>query len=81
MNVYNQEEEKVGKIRSWWEAPRWAGVESAIKNLAWELGLECETEVDKGFINETGRYWVSGTESKLKEFKHRLKLAIKNYNG
>jgi len=71
----------VGKIRSWVEAPKWANVSNFIKNLAWELGLECTVEVDKGWIRETVRYVVEGEEAKLRTFKDKLLSTARAYNN
>lgn len=71
--------EREGTLKSWIEAPRWAGASKFIKNLAWELGLQLQIDIDKGFFTETVRFKVSGTESKLKQFSNTYANSISHY--
>jgi hypothetical protein len=70
-----------GYIKSTYEAPKWAEVSTFIKNTAWNLNLECEIEVDKGWFRENGRYKVSGSVEKLDKFKQLFKEAIRIYEN
>lgn len=70
-----------GTIKSTWAAPRWAKVSSFIKDVAFELGLECEVDVDKGLIRERGRFKVSGDENALRLFKKAFESAAEKYNS
>jgi len=66
-------------IRSWIEAPRWAGAKRLIETLAWELGLDCETHVDKGLIREMVRFKVSGEVDKLRKFQAAYEASLREY--
>lgn len=68
-----------GYIRESCRALRTAGMPEFIKGLAWRLGLECQVEVDKGWIKESVRWEVSGNEETLVRFKDAFELAIKEY--
>lgn len=81
VNDIIRKEEREGTLKSMIEAPRWAGASKFIKNLAWELGLELQIEVDKGFIRETVRYKVSGTESKLRNFQRIFEQSCAEYQN
>lgn len=63
-----------------WEAPRWAKVESFVKDQAMMLGLKCRTEVEKGFIRERGRVEVTGDAEQCREFIRRFQAAAKEYS-
>ena len=51
-----------------WTAPRWVKLEKTIKDLAFDFGLELETEVDKGWVYESGRFTVSGSVTDVLRF-------------
>lgn len=70
-----------GIIRSWIEAPRFANGPTFLKNLAWQLGLNIEIEVDKGWLRETVRFKVEGEEGKLRKFKVVLEEALQEYQA
>jgi len=63
-----------------WEAPRWAKMESFVKDQALLLGLECNTEVEKGLLRERGRVSVRGDAENCREFLKRLNDAIADFN-
>ena len=75
-----QKDINIYSVKSWWKGPRWAGVSTFIKNLAWELDLECEVEVDKGWFCESGRFKVTGNSEKLELFKKYYDNSMDNYN-
>jgi len=55
-----------------------------VKNLAWDHGLRCETEIDKGWLRETVRFEVFGTFAEVSGFKddseiRRLKPLLYTY--
>lgn len=70
--------EKVTYIDTW-SAPRWANVESFVRDQCWALGLTVEIEVDKGWILERGRYRVTGAQAMIDEFRRRGRLAAEQY--
>jgi len=55
----------VGQYKNWIESPKWASVPLFIKNLAFDLDLELQIEVDKGFIRETTHFKVNGEDKKI----------------
>lgn len=60
----------MGTYRGIFEAPRFAGLPSAIKDAAFQLGLKVDVlDVDKGIIRETVRFSVSGNADMLLVFK------------
>lgn len=70
-----------GIVRSWIEAPKFANVPTFLKNLAWQLGLDIEIEVDKGWLRETVRFKVEGEEDKLRKFKVVLDESLQEYQA
>ncbi len=69
------------RVATTWEAPRWAKMESFIKDQALLLGLECKTEVNKWLLRESGRVEVMGESDKCKEFCFRLNVAVNYFNN
>ena len=63
-----------------WKGPRWAKVENYIKALAFELDLECETFIDKGFIREYGVVRVKGAKEDCDDFIDTFHKAMDAYN-
>lgn len=68
-------------LKTTWDAPRWAHVESFVRDLAFHLNLECWTQVEKGWLREHGRLKVSGDENACQQFMDKLNLALSEYNG
>lgn len=75
-------EQKMNEARAstTWEAPRWAKVESFVKDQAMLLGLTCKTEVEKGLIRERGRVEVRGGTEECREFIRRFHAAAREYS-
>jgi hypothetical protein len=55
-------------------------MESFVKDQALLLGLECNTEVEKGLLRERGRVSVRGDAENCREFLKRLNDAIADFN-
>lgn len=68
-------------VRSWVEAPKFANVPTFLKNLAWQLGINIEIEVDKGWLRETVRFKVEGEEAKVKKFISVFNQAAEEYQA
>jgi hypothetical protein len=68
-------------VRSWVEAPKFANVPTFLKNLAWQLGLNIEIEVDKGWLRETVRFKIEGEEAKVKKFTFVFNQAAEEYQA
>ena len=68
-------------VRSWVEAPKFANVPTFLKNLAWQLGIDIEIEVDKGWLRETVRFKVEGDEMKVKKFISVFNQAAEEYQA
>jgi hypothetical protein len=61
------------------EAPRWAGFQTLVKDLAWGYGLKLDLQADKGWIRETVRFSVEGEDSKVASFKRDLYASLEDY--
>ncbi len=61
------------------EAPRWSGLPSRIKNLAWVAGVNCEIESEKGWFREYIRFRVNGTKSQMVMFKDSYMAMMGKY--
>ncbi len=68
-------------VHSWVEAPKFANVPTFLKNLAWQLGVNIEIEVDKGWLRETVRFKVEGDEEKVKKFASIFNKAAEEYQA
>lgn len=68
-------------VRSWVEAPKFANVPTFLKNLAWQLDLNIDIEVDKGFFRETVRFKVEGDEEKVRKFASVFNKAAEEYQA
>lgn len=64
-----------------WNGPRWAKFSDFLKDLAWDLDLVIEIEIDKGIIRESGRYVVEGDEESIKKFRRMISSAIEAYHN
>ena len=63
-----------------WEGPRWAHMESYLRDLAWRLDLEIKVEIEKHLITESGRCSVTGDKSQTQRFIRTANAAIADYN-
>ncbi len=74
-------DEIIGTIRSSIEGPRWAKFRSVVRGVGWERDLELELEIEKGWVRETVRFKVVGTETKLRRFMKILDESVNEYNA
>lgn len=63
-----------------WGAPRFAEVESFVRDLAFRLDLDVWTQVDKGWLTERGRVRVTGDADACREFMRILNAAMERFN-
>lgn len=63
-----------------WEAPKWAKVESFVKDHAMLLKLQCTVEVERGWFRERGRVTVVGEGDACTRFIGRFDRAIDIFN-
>jgi len=68
-------------LKSTWSAPRWAGTPRAVKDLAFQLDLVCDLEVETGWFRHHCRLKVTGENDKIKQFREAWNKAIKDYNS
>lgn len=62
------------------EGPRWARFPSYLKDECWERGLKLSLDVDKGFIRETVRFEVSGSQDAVDSFRKHILVAVNLWN-
>lgn len=75
-------EEGSGRWRSYVSGPRWMGLKEFIYDGAVRYHLEIDSlEQDKGWINETIYFTVSGTESNVNGFRTYCLRSMEEYNG
>jgi len=72
--------ERTGTIKDVVETPRWAKMPKFIEDICFTLDLDLELSVDKGWIRETTRFKVTGTEEKLNSFKEHFEAGVEEYN-
>lgn len=73
--------ERIGTLKSYVEGPRWASFPEFLKNACFMYDLKIvQMDIDKGFIRETVRFEVSGTESNLNRLKNAIEAGIEEYN-
>ncbi len=61
------------------EAPRWAGLQTLVRDLAWGYGLKLDLQADKGWIRETVRFMVEGDDRKVANFRRDLYASLEDY--
>lgn len=61
------------------EAPRWAGLETIIRDLAWEYDLALSLDVEKRLLKATFRLRVDGDDGKVASFSRRLYASLDDY--
>lgn len=69
------------KRRGILSGPRWARIESALRNIAWDMGLEIRTEADRCWLTETVRFEVSGPDREVNIFVNAVKGAADEWNN
>jgi hypothetical protein len=76
----NEEYDSRGSFKTYIDAPRWTKVPKFLRDLAFNLDLKIDIEVDKSLLRERTYFTVYGLVSKLEEFREVLEDSIKNYN-
>lgn len=61
------------------EAPRWAGVPSALRDIAFMEGVDLKLDIDKGWVRETVRFSVTGESDFVRRFVRALSASINAY--
>lgn len=70
---------KEAQIKSWIEAPRWAGLPAYLRELAYKL--DCKIDVKaKGLVFQLVVFEVRGDYGKLVEFKRSFEEEVRLYN-
>jgi predicted cupin superfamily sugar epimerase len=67
-------------VRSFVDGPRWAKLESLIKNHAWAARLDIKTDVEKGWFRETVRFEVSGEDKVVDQYLQDIYNSIDKWN-
>jgi hypothetical protein len=60
--------------------PRWAHIETLLKNLAWKLDIKIYTEKETGFLRDIVRFEVDGETEKVNQFKLSMKTFVAEWN-
>jgi hypothetical protein len=68
-------------VKTTWEAPKFAKVESFVRDLALRLDLDVWTQTEKGWFSERGRLKVSGDHEACQKFIDIFKDAISRFNS
>lgn len=63
------------------EVIRTAGMSKAIKETAWVIGLDIEMDIDKGWIFESVRFKVTGTDDQVRRFAKWYQDSVNDYNN
>jgi len=63
------------------EGPRWAGFPSAIKDGAFQEGLDLKIDVEKGLLTEKVRFSVTGETPNVERFRRNLLACVREYNA
>ena len=73
--------EKIGTLKSYIEGPRWAAFPKFLKNACFIYDLKIiYMDIYKGWIRETVRFKVEGTESNLTRLKKAIEIGVEEYN-
>lgn len=73
--------ERVGTLKSSVEGPRWAAFPKFLRDACFAYDLKIlHMEVDKGWVRETVRFKVEGSESNLNRLKIAIERGIEEYN-
>jgi hypothetical protein len=63
------------------QAPRWAGLSSFIRDLAFLYQVKLNIEVEKGWIAEKIRFVADGEPDAIDRFRGSLDDAMNKYNA
>lgn len=66
-------------LKSYIEAPRWAGVPSFLKQLAWKLNLKLDITEDKCLLTTIVYFKLQGDDSNIHKAKQIIEQSIKEY--
>ena len=65
--------------KSYIEGPRWAGIQSALRKGAWDVGLDIEFTVEKGLLRETVFFEVMGDVDSVVGFKRGVEAMVREW--
>jgi hypothetical protein len=68
------------KYKGYIKAPRWAGLQSALKRYAWLQNFDIDIISEKGFITEEIYFTIDGTQNQIEQFKKDFIKAVADYN-
>lgn len=73
--------ERIGTLKSYVEGPKWAAFPKFLKDAFFMYDLKVVyMDIDKGWIRETVRFKVEGTESNLLKLQKAIEIGVKEYN-
>ncbi len=74
-------DERIGTLKSYVEGPKWAAFPKFLRDACFMYELKIiHMDVDKGWIRETVRFEVEGTESNLRRLHKTIALGVEEYN-
>lgn len=68
-------------LKTTYSRPRWAKFETFVRDLAFRLNLEIEFHSEKGWIFESGRFKLTGSDENISRANKIIKKSIEEYNG
>ena len=73
--------ERIGTLKSCVEGPKWAAFPKFLKDACFMYDLKVVyMDIDKGFIRETVRFKVEGSESNLRRLQKDIEIGVEDYN-
>lgn len=61
--------------------PRWAGIDTFLKDMAFELGLDIRLDIDNGWIRKTVRVECRGDADSIMKMSRAVTAALEQYNS
>ena len=73
--------ERTGTLKSYVEGPKWAAFPKFLKDVCFMYDLKViYMDIDKGWIRETVRFKVEGSESNLRRLQKAIEIGVEEYN-
>jgi len=74
--------ERIGILSNCVEGPRWAAFPKFLRDACFMYDLNIiQMDIDKGWVRETVRFKVEGTESNLRRLQKAIEIGVEEYNA